>query len=251
MRSWTELDRYLGKKNERPSPHSNPRAVRIVRCVSDGAIAVQHHGTPTVVFNRDGTVVLDTHGWRTATTKSHMNEFLPGGLYITQSNWVWHLGGREFLDGTIIFPDGGLLYPNTERPMPPKERDKLYQAIRAYAREFGIRVAATPGPFVPDDGDCLYCRLGNSGLSLGDMQKDTEHLLAHIEEGYYVPSLLYNAMRERKLSPYVAERVSLGGASRLASWDSLVEEQVADTVRQYLRRRLIDGLFDARRGDVE
>lgn len=40
----------------------------------DGTLTVQYHATVVVTVKSDGTVILDTGGWRTVTTKLRMNQ---------------------------------------------------------------------------------------------------------------------------------------------------------------------------------
>lgn len=68
-------ERFLSKgrsKSSRPLAN-NTRLNRI----DDDTIAVRHHGTDIVTFNRDGTFVLNLGGWNTTTTRARVNGFSP------------------------------------------------------------------------------------------------------------------------------------------------------------------------------
>ena len=41
---------------------------------TDGKTVVTYHDTPVVTLDADGTITLDSGGWRSATTKPRMNQ---------------------------------------------------------------------------------------------------------------------------------------------------------------------------------
>jgi hypothetical protein len=49
---------------------------------------------------------------------------------------------------------------------------------------------------LPSGGDCWHCSMvTEDGESLGDATGDIDHIVSHIAEDYYVPSLLFNALK--------------------------------------------------------
>ncbi len=97
----------------------------------------------------------------------------------------------------------------------------------------------------PSQGDCWFCvlRTNRDDKTLGDATGDTEHLLSHMQEPCYVPSLLVNAMNEIPVSRAAGWRISelwYPGASPSVhmSWDSFLKDQLRRSLRRYLRRRL-------------
>lgn len=72
--------------------------------------AVVLHRTPIVTYRPDGSVELNSGGHRTVTTKARMNEVLPPGWRVTQSNYEWTVttpaGQHEFFDRMVIQEDG-------------------------------------------------------------------------------------------------------------------------------------------------
>ncbi len=69
----------------------------------DSCVVVILHSTPIVTYHEDGTVSLNTGGYRTTTTKARMNEVLPQFIRVSQIRREWYVyvsGEREkFYDG--------------------------------------------------------------------------------------------------------------------------------------------------------
>ena len=76
----------------------------------NGRIAVRLHNTDVVTFDPNGDVMIDTGGWKTVTTKSRMNQYLPHPLrvYARDFNWYVSCGDKasevEFEDGMVLCP---------------------------------------------------------------------------------------------------------------------------------------------------
>lgn len=71
---------------------------------SNGTIAVRYHSTDVVMFN-DKTITLDSGRWRTATTKTRMNQASNQfglGYYVFQKDFSWFV---EYKGKTIDFQD--------------------------------------------------------------------------------------------------------------------------------------------------
>jgi len=70
-----------------------------------GATVHFYHQSAVVV--RDGrTLRLDSHGYRTSTTKKRINRHLPAGYSVVQRDYDWYLetpdGREEFRDGMTV-----------------------------------------------------------------------------------------------------------------------------------------------------
>lgn len=89
------LDNFLGKRDHRTVP--SIRATSVWRDNGD-SIAVQYHNTVVVQVWRDGYFVLNSGGYRTATTKERIRAYSPAVLY--QKAHRWYLAPRN-QDGTI------------------------------------------------------------------------------------------------------------------------------------------------------
>jgi hypothetical protein len=75
--------------------------------VMPDAVAIRYHGTVIVKFYNEGTIVLNSGGWQTSTTKNRMNMLLPRRYGISQKDFVWRLMDHHevvdhFFDGIEI-----------------------------------------------------------------------------------------------------------------------------------------------------
>ena len=167
-----------------------------------GVIAVLLHSTDIVKFYPDGTIVYNSGGWKTVTTRDRMNKF--GPLSVWSDRGVWYVSnvstweGRDrhtFADGLAYRPETGE-FKNVGPD--PKKTIELRKRVVKYAKAF---MAAFEKGDVPEPRlcDCMFCsRFERAGSRNGD------HILSHIEESYFVSSLLVNAMEEFGAS--IAER---------------------------------------------
>jgi hypothetical protein len=101
----------------------------------------------------------------------------------------------NYEDGITITANGNVIGSGEHNP---QADTKLKKQANAYADLYTDALPLDkPGP-----GDCWYCHLmTDAGKPLGDAVSDTGHLLDHIAEGYIVPSLAYNALKERYNAP--------------------------------------------------
>ena len=70
----------------------------------DGNIHIRYQATDVVIFKADGTIVLNSGGWHTTTTKSRINAALSGTGWL-----VWQRDGKWFVSNDKIvtpFTDG-------------------------------------------------------------------------------------------------------------------------------------------------
>jgi hypothetical protein len=74
------------------------------------------------------------------------------------------------------------------------EELKWRKAVNKFASEY-VAALKTGDVGAPSGGDCFYCgmKVVGTGQALGDVQRDGSHLRSHIEERYFVPSLVWNA----------------------------------------------------------
>jgi hypothetical protein len=68
---------------------------------ADGSVAIELHGTNVVVIYPDNSVMLNSGGWRTHTTKKRINQYSPVKIY--QEKYQWYLNdGTEFQDRMVV-----------------------------------------------------------------------------------------------------------------------------------------------------
>lgn len=209
----------------------------------DGSIALRYHETDVITYWEDR-FQLNSGGWKTYTTKDRISRFIPSPWVLYSDRGIWYLQPyyyqtklREYngkLDASYPFHDGITIYPDPEDPYhfriegyyegAAEEDRKLRVLAREYAKEFTKQLYQGLIP-LPDMGDCLFCiadaqtKEGNFGGS--------EHIIAHFEEPYFVPSLLVRALEKRgsNAAKYVAATLmetqsppeSLGGLSGIVS----------------------------------
>ncbi len=171
------------------------------------AIAIRYHETDVVTYHRaawgeENYTILDSGGWRTVTTKGRMNDY--GPAYISQRAGLWYVGGSGaiYFDGIMIATDTGRIM--NPRPVPDQReteeaKRKIDRLVRDYIRGYIDHCRDAGALPVPDGGDCWLCLLRDSGTDTpwGDSVGDVSHILSHLIESYYVPALLYNAIRDR------------------------------------------------------
>ena len=163
-------------------------------------IAVRLHSTDVVTFTPDGSIVLDSGGWRTVTTKERMNRYIPAGWILSCASGVWYLGKHNaghyrFADGITIHPDDTVTgaAPDTSAVDKVLKKD-----IAAYAKACA---EAIPLP-TPNGGDCWYCLMRTeTGDTLGEATHDTSHLTGHMDDGYIVPALVWTALERAGYAP--------------------------------------------------
>ena len=200
-----------------------------------GVIAVLLHSTDVVRFYPDGCVKLDSGGWKTLTTKDRMNRFSP--LSVCSDKGVWYVsdGGGEH--DTFTFADGLTYRPETGEfkgvGPDPKETVKLRKRVAKYAKDF-IAAFVKGDVLEPSGGDCFYCSM-LKGFG------DKSHVLKHIEESYFVSSLLVNAMEAFGASP--AEKMVVwsrwtGEANPFVHAESYLLKHIEKYIKRYCYRQL-------------
>jgi hypothetical protein len=237
--NYTQLDEQLqGRNRERRKLANNTYAERR----GEGVIAIRLHATDILTYRADGSISVNTGGWRTVTTKARLNEYLPNGYRLIQnrSMWYWVNGSGwankvHFSDGDTINSLGALV---TQAPMNTEEKDRaMLKRIDKYAKLYGKALPLDK----PGAGDCFGCQFRDDK---GNEVMGTDHLIGHMDEGYVVPSLAYAAMRERGAGPawywsvFKTDSVTdpLKGQQ---NWmmDS-ARKEIVRWVRRYMRRRL-------------
>lgn len=150
----------------------------------------------------------------------------------------------SFEDDMEVTADGYAVRPNqreiARQASEHKRAERMQAKIDKYVKSY-VWQLTTNGLPMPSGGDCWGCALRDrSDPGLEPM--GTGHLLDHLREHYYVPSLAVNALRERGykdagiyiflgMSP---EGDTMGGPNRRVEADN-----VSRALRAYLRARLV------------
>jgi hypothetical protein len=173
------------------------RNTRLVLCgVNDENIAIRLHDTNIVIFASDGTITLNSGGWRTPVTKERINDALrdQGLLSVGANKGLWYIGGSLFYDHMQV-KDGVVLNPQVPVDMEYYKK-KVDNMVKVYIKGFVDQIV-TKGMPTPSAGDCWECSMID--VKTGKQAfTGVDHLLLHMEEKYYVPSLFINATVEKK-----------------------------------------------------
>jgi hypothetical protein len=206
-------------------------------CRVDGSRVIRLHLTDIITYHYSGCIILNSGGWQTVTTKERLNRY---GFRVWQIDSVWYLrvGGTSYVwrDGITVYPSGRVVGDggNVEKL---KALDKQ---IKNYANGF-VKALVDGKIEKPGAGDCWDCSfVSDNGRSMGDMS-NSNHILSHIEEGYHVPSLLVNALKEfgasRYLQSWVGGLLGYHGHS-VSDMDGYAQKQLKGYIVRHCRRRL-------------
>lgn len=193
--------------------------------VKDDSIAVRLHDTHVVKYFKSGDIVLNTGGFNTHTTRDRINSYTPNEISVHTKNHILKLKVSE---NTYNFQDGIIVNTETFEVIGEaseeqvKSKKELIKKINKYAKNFSEALPIER----PSGGDCWHC-CGNSG--------GKKHLLSHIEEDYYVPSLLVNALKESGYrNVFIALIFDRGFVEQ--GW----KDNANRAIRKYMRDRLVN-----------
>lgn len=229
MKTYKELTEYLaaGRRPDRRRLANNTYCERR----EGGRLAIRLHQTDVLCFDQDGTITLNSGGWKTNTTKARLNEFSPAEVWQDKGLWTVRLGDNSspFIDG-LQFRDGKFL----NAPQANGEEKNLRKRIRQYAEKC---VESLPLP-MPGAGDCWYCQMREvkTGKPLGEATGNPDHLHSHLEEGYVVPSLVWRAIEAAGCNPQGNGSAWFNEAFG-KPWISDGKRQLARFIRKYLYRQ--------------
>lgn len=232
---------FLGGKPARKVAHNT-------RIESAGdSVNVRFHDTVVVSYSPDVTV-LTTGGFRTVTTKDRLNSFVPDSFRVWSEKGVWYLyhypdGQRHvFAEGIGIRRDGTVVNAGDDSDVKGagKLRRRIDRYAEAYVRDLLAGKIGKPGP-----GDCLYCQMEWTDQAGHSVEPSSGHLEAHMDESYFVPSLLVRAIRQFPASiaarGYIAEAWAAheaGTALESGAWAGILGKQIASSLRKYMRAQL-------------
>ena len=253
------IEDYLSKgkdKTNRPAPSGNGHCnnTRILKWNEMNATiyGIKLHNTIIVRYHTNGNIILDTDGWKTVTTRDRINYYTPESISVWQERFIWYVSyqGKQYLfeDGMKFHPQGLItLNDNEVKPYSPDEikaKKKLKAKVDKYCKAF-IEKFIKQEIAQPDGGDCWLCCMkdSNSNKAWGD--SDSSHLLNHIEEKYYVPSLLNNAIEEDSLGLAPMDRHNIAWCWKVDGWETyhpfamdLTKDRLVKTIKRYINKRI-------------
>ena len=238
MKTFTEAKEILKNRTSRKLANNT-----YMRLEDAETISIRLHATDIITYKADGRVILNSGGWRTPTTKQRINEFSPVRISQEQGIWYAAVNGTRAFD--LVFDDGMAVNTITGE-ITGTGSAKQQTAVRRQVKKFveGYMAALFAGEIPkPSAGDCMYCGLHGveDGKPLGELAKDKSHIELHLEEKYYVPSLLPNALKAMHNAP-----AAFWGLA--AFWHDDLEErekskQWANTKRDTWKRALRRYIF--------
>ena len=152
----------------------------------EGYFAIVYHKTEIVKIYPNDTYELNSGGWHTYSTKERLNTFSPVNLHADKG--LWYFNGNIYEDGIRVDAKGKPVSKVKKASDVEAKKRALDKAIKGYITRFCDHLKEE-GVDDPGPGDCWLC-----GLLSGMGQ--TDHLITHMEDDYFVPRLLLEAVSE-------------------------------------------------------
>lgn len=210
--------------------------------IEGNKVIIKYHNTDIVELQPDG-VILHDGGYKTFTTKERLNWYLPKNFVINQANFNWILRNYvtqeewQYQDGITIFYDG--IVTNAGAKSESKRIAKINERINKYVTAYVDKLISGKMR-APGNGDCWACLFVDQ--ETGKEVLGNDHLLLHMQERYYVPSLLWNAIKEFPVSIIVHDMIiMLWNKDERANNDQLKDitrEQATSSLKRYMKRHL-------------
>ncbi len=236
MKTYQEALERLGSRESRKIGNNTYLQKR------ENGIAVKLHETDVVTYLPSGDTILNSGGWKTATTKDRINSYSP--KIIHQKNGLWYMGRWHepenflFQDGIIIKENGSI--ENGLSVETVKDQLKLKRRVKRYVEGYVKALLEGKVP-KPDNGDCWDCLMvTEDGKTLGEVTK-SDHLLTHIEEKYYVPSLLMHLVNKGRFCLFgkAALYKLWNEEGALTDWEKrILTRDAKSTLNKYMQNQL-------------
>ena len=197
---------------------------------SNNEKVIRLHDTDIIVFNNDGSITLNSGGWQTVTTKDRMNKFTSLNIYQEKSIWYVIDNGN-----TVPYKDGITFHVNgtvTGQGENPKRKLALKKRIQKYSKDY-VKALFNREIDKPDNGDCFYCQF--------DSMSGIEHFKTHMQEKYYVPSLLMNAIRTIPVSKIAEHCIGYYmnyHSQECNGFKDIAREQIEKSIKRYLYQNM-------------
>jgi len=193
----------------------------------DGVKMIRFHGTDIMTFPKKGGVILNSGGWKTATTKERMNSH-QSECTIMQDKGMWYISSNPYQgkDSRIPYFDG-IKIKNGTIINPKKSAHRKEQSLLRQIKAYCTVVKELDVLPMPNAGDCWYCSMQTEdGKSWGDAAESHDHLLEHLKEKYIMGSLIFNALKH---VGYVDPRV-------IFQMD--IRDSIVRAIRKYFKSKL-------------
>lgn len=196
-----------------------------------GNVCIRLHDTNIIRQTKRGTVVFDSGGFKTPTTKERINTYTPVPISVFQEKGSWFLREREgqervipFFDGIETDAKGNILEECFDKATKRQAHDKkLLYLINQYCKAIR-QLDKMP---LPNEGDCWFCSM----FKMGNNQEDAGHLISHLEETYIHGSLIVNAFREVGITDIGIQMICY-------SKRGPEKKRICQVVRRYFKKKL-------------
>jgi hypothetical protein len=259
-RNYENFLKYVeSSKNGDDCPIDNN--TRVIRHI--GHVAIKLHNTEIVTYYKSGWIELNSGGWLTVTTKDRMNTYSPIRVWANKRVWYVTFNNKTYLyeDHMSFNLESGNVYGGPDKselakecnPQQIKNKEKELKRINNYVKNFIDKFLK--GEIAPmSSGDCWYCLSHVQGSGIPPIQTlnsngvvtdgfdETHHIRSHIKSKYYVPSLLFNAIKETphlsQMDKYTITQIYNGGKIENNSWLDLTGRNLRSTLSRYIRKQL-------------
>ena len=221
--------------------------------ISSQTIAIRLHASDIITASPNGAVTINQCGWPTVTTRDRINAFfttyrdnLPAFYGIgTKSKQTQLTRGAYYshdceLLGTVPASGAVTIGPRgAVRGLETVQVSARAAKLRATIREYSRGLQAALPLSLPNNGDCMFCSMFDGRASAGKLpaHSSRDHLLSHLDESYYVPSLIWNALLYAGCTPNGAGSAYFAAAFS-DSFAGYPRERVSTFVARYLERAL-------------
>lgn len=201
----------------------------------DGTQAIRLHDTNIIIYDHKD-MILNSGGWRTKTTKDRINDYIDYAFTIIQRKSQWYLFNKDKQEIESVFYDGitiDTIHHIIKKPMKEdKTTSKYIKLIDTYCKKLSSNID-TKKDYLKNlvnniGGDCLYCcnKEIKTGLPLGDITNNKEHLISHLQQKYFMGSLILNALADRGYKDPMFI-IQIGA-----------KESIIRAIKQYFKKRL-------------
>jgi hypothetical protein len=170
--NYTKAEDFLA--NGRAKTHRPIDKSTTVRKEGDD-IVVKYHNTDIVTYKSNGDIEIFFNGYHTITTRQRISALT--GYACNGHKGMSTIATTIVANKATIKSDGNIITDYDKNL--DDEMDDMKKRIKKYAKAYAEQFRDMD---MPSGGDCWYCSL---------FQKHTsDHLISHMEDEYYVPSLL-------------------------------------------------------------
>lgn len=193
---------------------------------------------------------LSSGGYKSKTTKDRINTWIDKflgntGYKIIPRNGIWYIADDK---RSVVFTDGMMLYKENgeffivDQSNHKTEEDliKLNKKIHEYCKEFIEKFMNDEIP-APSNTDCWFCAIFPN--------TSAEHIYSHLDEKYYVPSMLYNSIFNNKESSisqvtlsYTKSKWNISRKYRSQNYpiaiEDLIKDQLTKNLKKYIKLQL-------------